>query len=46
MKNNLFTGRASKFFLGVFCLILAVICWYAVEYGVLENLSALATNFG
>ena len=44
MKKKLFNGKASKLFLGLLCLVLAIVIWYFVEYTVIEGLGALSAQ--
>lgn len=38
MKNKLFSGIGGKIFLLINCLILAIIFWIVVEYGLGDGL--------
>ena len=44
MKMKLFNGKASKIFLAVFCLIVAILLWYFVKYNLIDRLSAISSN--
>ena len=44
MKKKGLSGKGFKFFLAIFCIILAIIFWYMVEYNVIDNLSALTSG--
>ena len=44
MKMKLFSGKAGKIFLAIFCLVLAIIIWYFVKYNVIDGLLTLSSE--
>ncbi len=44
MKKKLSNGGGKKFLLAIFCIILAIVMWYMVEYHIIDNLSALTSQ--
>ncbi len=44
MKKKIFRGSGRKIMLAVFCIILAIIFWFVVEYNVIDNLSGVTTE--
>ncbi len=46
MKKKLFSGTSRKIFLGIGCLILAIVFWFAVKLIQNDGLSIFSSVFG